>query len=106
MAGVAGFAIGFFMGAGIIICCALCAADKRKSRWIPVEERIPETDDHVLLSFMNFSLPAIGRYEQHKDGSGSWYLGDCDGEDTCNANDLFVNAWMPLPEVYREEEHE
>lgn len=32
---------------------------------------------------------------------GAWYLGDCIDEDTCLANDLFVNAWMPLPKPYR-----
>lgn len=27
-------------------------------------------------------------------------------EYTCLANDLFVNAWMPLPEPYREDEED
>ena len=49
-------------------------------------------------------LPAIGRYECDEDGGGAWYLGDCDEGDTCIANDLFVNAWMPLPEAYRGED--
>lgn len=73
------------------------------TRWIPVEERLPENDNFVLMSFENFTLPMIGRYEQQEDGSGAWYLGDCDEEDTCIANNLFVNAWMPLPEQYKEE---
>lgn len=70
--------------------------------WIPVKERLPETDDYILLSFSNFSLPMVGRYEEDSDG-GAFYLGDCDEEDTCISQDLFVNAWMPLPEPYREE---
>ena len=71
--------------------------------WIPVNERLPESADYVLLSFTNYPDPLIGRYEQQEDGSGNWYLGDCDEEDTCLANDLFVNAWMPLPAAYRED---
>lgn len=72
--------------------------------WIPVEEKLPETEDYILLSFANFSYPLIGWYAAHEDGSGAFYLGDCDGVDTCAANDLFVNAWMPLPEAYRKDE--
>lgn len=73
-------------------------------QWIPVEERLPDTDDYVLMSFGNFSLPLVGRYESDEDGGGAWYLGDCDEDDTCVSNDLFVNAWMRLPEPYRKEE--
>ena len=73
-------------------------------QWIPVEERLPDTDDYVLMSFDNFSLPLVGRYESDEDGGGAWYLGDCDENDTCVSNDLFVNAWRPLPEPYRKEE--
>lgn len=74
-----------------------------RERWIPVEERLPEDDNFVLMSFENFTLPMIGRYEQQEDGSGVWYLGDCDDEDTCLEHDLFVNAWMKLPERYKED---
>lgn len=72
------------------------------SGWIPVSEQLPETDDYILLSFSNFSLPMVGRYEKDSNG-GVFYLGDCDEEDTCISQNLFVNAWMPLPEPYREE---
>ena len=78
--------------------------ERKKHAWIPVTEQLPESDDFVLLSFANFSLPMIGRYERDEDGGGAWYVGDCDEEDTCAANDLFVIAWMPLPEAYRKEE--
>lgn len=71
--------------------------------WIPVEERLPEDDNYILLSFANFSLPMVGRYEKDEEGSGAFYLGDCDEEDTCVANDFFVNAWQPLPEPYQPE---
>ena len=71
--------------------------------WIPVEERLPEEDEYVLMSFENFSLPMIGRYEKDNDGGGAWYAGDDDGCDTCSSQDLFVNAWMPLQKPYRAE---
>lgn len=87
----------------------LAAANMERSNafynagWIPVTERPPEDDNFVLMSFENFTLPMIGRYEQQEDGSGGWYLGDCDDEDTCLEHDLFVNAWMKLPERYKED---
>lgn len=71
--------------------------------WIPVEERLPEDNHYILLSFTNFSLPLVGRYEKDLDG-GAFYLGDCDEKDTCISMNLFVNAWMPLPEPYCPEE--
>lgn len=77
--------------------------EREKHSWIPAENEMPVDDNYVLLSISNASLPLIGRYEQYEDGSGNWYLGDCDEEDTCLANDLYVNAWMPLPERYEEE---
>lgn len=70
--------------------------------WIPVEESLPEDSKYILLSFSNVSLPMVGRYEKEEEG-GAFYLGDCDEEDTCVANDLSVNAWMPLPRPYRPE---
>lgn len=75
-----------------------------RTEWIPVEERLPEDDNYILLSFSNFSLPLIGRYEADNDGGGAFYLGDNDEGDTCLSEDLYVNAWQPLPEQYRPEE--
>ncbi len=74
---------------------------KEQHRWILVEERLPEDDNYILLSFSNFSLPLIGRYEADNDGGGAFYLSDSDEGDTCLSEDLYVNAWMPLPEPYR-----
>ena len=68
--------------------------------WIPVETKLPEDDRYILLSFENFSLPLVGRYEENEKG-GAFYLGDCDEEDTCISNDLYVNAWTYLPERYK-----
>ncbi len=76
-------------------------------KWIPVQERLPESGQYILLSFDNFSLPDIGRYEVGFDGSGAFYPGD--NEKSYVSCGLFVNAWMPLPGCYRaesEEQHE
>lgn len=75
--------------------------------WIPVEERLPEivtedgSSDYILLSFDNFNLPAIGRYEEDEDGNGNFFEGDEDR--SCLSYGLIVNAWMPMIKPYREE---
>ena len=69
------------------------------NEWIPISERLPNPETYVLLSFENFSIPVIGRYEQDKDG-GAFYAGAQD--DTLTSQDMYVNAWMPLPEPYKE----
>ena len=45
--------------------------NQKNDRWIPIEERLPEDNKYILLSFSN-----------------------------CIANDLYVNAWRPLPDPY------
>ena len=72
--------------------------DMNDMGWISIDERLPETDDYIMLSFENFSLPAIGRYEVDDDGNGAFYEGDDDK--SCASFGLFVNAWMELPKRY------
>ena len=67
--------------------------------WNPVEESVPMDERYVLLSFENFTLPQIGRYETDEDGGGSFFLGDDDK--SLASYGLFVNAWMDLPERYK-----
>ena len=74
--------------------------EREKYRWIPVTEQLPEPETYVLVSFSNFSLPIIGRYDENEEG-GVWFAGD--EEESLVSQDLFVNAWMPLPERYKEE---
>ena len=70
--------------------------------WCPVDEGVPSDDRYVLLSFENFSLPTVGRYEEDEDGGGAFYVGD---DDICCGNyELFVNAWMELPKAYKAKE--
>lgn len=71
-----------------------------KDGWIPVEERLPDSNKYIMLSFSNFSLLAIGRYEEDSEG-GAFYIGD--EEESCVAQDMFVNAWRELPEPYKAE---
>lgn len=66
--------------------------------WIPADNP-PEDDSYILLSFSNVSVPLIGRYKE-EDGGGAYYIGD-EGK-SCVSQDMFVNAWQPLPKPYRE----
>ena len=75
--------------------------DEKENGWIPVDWRLPETDDYILVSFSNYTLPDIGRYESDKDGGGAFFPGD--EERSYASFGLFVNAWMPLPESYKED---
>lgn len=49
-----------------------------------------------------FTLPDIARYETDEQGNGAFYPGDEDKPYI--GYGLVVNAWMPLPKPYREEE--
>ena len=77
---------------------------KQNDGWISIDERLPDTNDYILLSFSNFAIPVVGRYETEKDGSGAFYVGD--ELETCVSQMLFVNAWMELPKPYKEGEEE
>ena len=75
-----------------------------KNGWHDINEELPESGEYVLVSFENegLTLPDIGRYETEDDGSGVFYPGDDDASYVSFG--IFVNAWMPLPEIYRREE--
>ena len=74
---------------------------KNAVQWIPVTERLPDPESYILVSFENYILPDIATYRVDEDGSGAFYPGDEDY--TYLSAGVFVNAWMPLPEPYREE---
>ena len=76
---------------------------KNVRRWVPVTERLPKLGEYVLISFSNFTLPCIGRYDEDEKG-GAWFNGD--ETESLVSQDMYVNAWMPLPGVYRAEVEE
>lgn len=76
---------------------------ERKSEWIPISERLPEDESYILVSFENATMPDIARYEENDEG-GTFYPGD--DEKSYSSYGIFVNAWMPLPEPYREEQND
>nr|DAW56770.1 MAG TPA: Protein of unknown function (DUF551) [Bacteriophage sp.] len=70
------------------------------TRWIPVTERLPEDESYILVSFENCTSPDIAWYKEDEEG-GAFYLEN--DEYTYIQYGLFVNAWMPLPELYKED---
>lgn len=68
-------------------------------QWIPITERTPEDESYVLVSFENCTGLNIARYEEDNEG-GRFYPGDED--EAYSKYGIYVNAWMPLPEPYRE----
>lgn len=75
-----------------------CPIKTKADNWIPVSEHLPEAGSYVLLSFENVTIPNIGRYETDEEG-GAFYSGDDD--ESYVEYGIFVNAWRPLPELYR-----
>lgn len=71
-------------------------AEQYNGGWIPCSEP-PKDGKYVLLSFDNFSVPMVGRYEEDENG-GAYYIGD--DMEPCITHDIFVNAWKPLPQPY------
>lgn len=71
------------------------------NRWIPVNERVPDTIDDVLISNGQYVLMGwYSRIDNH------WLECNPDNyyEPNCRLANGFVKAWMPLPEPYKEEE--
>ena len=72
-------------------------------KWIPCSEKLPEDESYILVSFENATMPDIARYEENDEG-GTFYPGD--DEKSYSSYGIFVNAWMPLSEPYREEQND
>lgn len=72
--------------------------------WIPIDDdQCPINGEFLLVSFSNYPVPTIAEYRKEEDeDGGSFYLAN--GTDIKFLDiDLFVNAWMPLPDPFREE---
>lgn len=74
----------------------------KSGKWIPADQP-PSNNNYILISFENFSVPQVGRYEGDEEG-GAFYVGD--EEESCISQELIVNAWRPLPELYKEDVEE
>lgn len=75
--------------------------DEKENGWIPVSERLPESDKYIAILLDNCDIPAIGRYTVDNEGGGTFRVGD--QEESFLELDLFVKAWRPLPELYKED---
>lgn len=80
--------------------CDLAIRALEQTRWIPVREREPDTDDEVLCWYKYrtqgkmVSEYGLGRYLRNL----STWCGK-----VANGRDVEIIAWMPLPEAYNEE---
>lgn len=74
-----------------------------ENNWIDINDRLPDPGEYVLVSFENECITTvdIGTYRIDADGNGAFY--HCDDVSYATFG-IFVNAWMPLPEIYRREE--
>lgn len=60
-----------------------------EDEWRSLDE-LPKEDEYILISFANYGLPDIGRYED-----GIFYPGD--ESKSFKEYGLVVNGWRPLP---------
>ncbi len=70
-------------------------------RWIPVTERLPETEETILMSFDALTPVCVGLYEKDNEGGTFYFM---DSEEPCIVQGYHVRAWMPFPDPYREDE--
>jgi hypothetical protein len=74
--------------------------DEKENGWIPVDEKLPDPDEYILVSFEDFPIPMIGIYTVDDDDGGTFRISDED--DSFLEYGLYVNAWMELPKRYKE----
>lgn len=73
--------------------------DEKENGWIPVSEGLPDPDQYIAIVLDNCDTPAIGRYTVDDEGGGTFRVGD-QNESFLELN-LIVNAWAPLPKLYK-----
>ena len=77
--------------------------EQRKHRWIPVEERLPEKDDFLLVTvsgtYNHLTFSDALQLASYTEDDG-WFI-----ESYPEWDDPNVIAWMPLPEPYQWEKN-
>ena len=90
--------------------------ERKKGEWIPCSERLPEDGQIVLISqtygWTEFEEGTEVTVAQFKRGYFTWYRYQADWDkhtsqmhhgDICPGIE-YVDAWMPMPEPYKEDE--
>jgi len=83
-----------YCGDDVPKCCPNCGCRMVEPQWHDSEEP-PKEGEYILLSFSNFSVPLVGRYE-----GGAYYIGD--DLTTALSQDIYVNGWQELPKCREE----
>jgi len=74
------------------------AALKERMRWIPVSERLPDSEADVLAITKQFGI-AVSRYHRslnYPQLDSGWF---------CHSQRVSVTHWMSLPEAPKEADH-
>ena len=74
-----------------------------KVSWIPIEVKFPEHEQVVLISAQNRPDTMIATYREDVEG-GAFYPPF--GNASYTQYDVFVTAWMPIPEPYKPKDTE
>lgn len=94
--------------------CRELAEEKKKHRWIPCSERLPEDcDNRFYMCVVENHEEDLPMYCQYEEGIGFGFWNDVFDEHTLGFVDSYfraneelgyetVIAWMPLPEPYKE----
>lgn len=65
--------------------------------WIPCSERLPESDDYVIITILDERGDAPYRYVDF-----GWYLDAANCWIVASEQRIDVIAWMPLPRAFKE----
>ena len=80
--------------------CVFEGESKQEPRWIPVSERLPDTDDEVLCWYEYYHWSQEKILPEY--GIGQFFDDRWFGEVSVG-KDIRVIAWMPLPKPYKAE---
>ena len=70
------------------------------NEWISINDRLPDPDIYILLSFEGYALLCVGIYTVDDEDNGTFRD---DRDIPFTEYGMYVNAWMSLPEPYKGE---